>query len=96
MTIHECEGCNLLVNCFESCAECRAFFVRTVQTTLLFPLVIAAVGTCVITVLTTLTFDNTRVTIKIKIYDMSLPRSVAFSFELVPSTHQPQKYFLAY
>ena len=26
MTIHECEGCNLLVDCFESCAECRAFF----------------------------------------------------------------------
>ena len=26
MTIHECEGCNLVVDCFESCAECRAFF----------------------------------------------------------------------
>ena len=26
MTIHECEGCNHLVDCFESCAECRAFF----------------------------------------------------------------------
>ena len=69
------------------------FSVTTVLTTLLSPLVIAAVGTCVITVLTTLTFDNTRVTIKIKINDMSIffyqqvdtrvaqvPKSVAFFF----------------
>ena len=26
MRLHECEGCNLLVDCFERCAECRAFF----------------------------------------------------------------------